>query len=158
MVREKDSVILTVKTETETLFPVNSRVGTHVPFAGGLLKKKGVNPDQHQSIKYVKGVSCVDHLSSVTFVTNVPIVAPDLPVGARLYQFWEKWAALGISPKVVIVLKEGCIHPFGFQPNFTWSPTIISCCLNPHRNLYLLEALHQLLNKNEVKPVTTQKF
>ena len=51
-------------------------------------------------------VSRVDHLSSVKCVTNVPTVAPDLPVGARLHQFWEKWAALGVSPKVVTVLRK----------------------------------------------------
>ena len=43
--------------------PIKSCVVAHVPFAGGLSQKKGVNPDtgQHQLIKYVKGVSCVDH-------------------------------------------------------------------------------------------------
>ena len=33
------------------------------------------------------------------------------------------------------------------------TPTIISCDFNPHRNLYLLEALHQLVNKNGVELV-----
>ena len=44
------------------------------------------------------------------------------------------------------------------RPNLTRSPTIISCYVNPHKNLYLLEALHQLLNKNAVEPVASQKF
>ena len=104
----------------------------------------------------MKGVSCVNQLSSVNLVTNVTNVAPDLPVGARLIQFWEKWAALGISPNVVTVLKEGYTLPFWVRPNLTRSPNVISCYVNPHRNLYLLEALHQLLNKNAIEPVTNQ--
>ena len=87
---------------------------------------------------------------------NVPNVAPDLSVGARLHQFWEKWAALGASPKVT-VLREDYTLPFWFRPNLTRSPTVISCFVNPNENLYLLEALHQLVNKNAVEPVSTQK-
>ena len=33
------------------------------------------------------------------------------PVGARFLQFWQKWAALGVNPKVVTVLKEGYTLP-----------------------------------------------
>ena len=102
-------------------------------------------------------VSCVDQMSSVKNVTNVPTVVQDLPVGARLNQFWKKWAALGISPKVLTVLREGYTLPFQFRPNLTRSPTIASCYVNPHRNLYLLEALHQLLNKNGVEFVKNQE-
>ena len=113
---------------------------------------KGVNPNWLSSrIKYVNDVSYVDHLSSVNCITNVSAVAPDLPVGARLHQCWEKWAALGVSPKVLTVLREGYTLPFRFQPNLTRSPTIISCYVNPHWNLYLVEALHQLLNKYAVE-------
>ena len=39
----------------------------------------------------------------------------------------------------------------------TRSPTITSCYVNPHRNLYLLEALHQLLDKNAVELVKNQQ-
>ena len=85
-------------------------------------------------------------MSSVNLVTNVPNVAPDLPVGARLHQFWEKWAAAGASPKVVTVLREGYILPFWFRPNLTRSPTVKLLCKSP-QNLYLLEVLHQLVNK-----------
>ena len=68
-----------------------------------LPQKKGVNPNychNYTEIKYVKDVSCVGHLNSVNLVTNVPTAAIDLPVGARLHQFWGKWEALGASPKV----------------------------------------------------------
>ena len=104
--------------ETENILPVNSCVITHVHFAEGFPQKKGVNPDigNCQQIKYENDVSCVGHLSSVKNVTNAINVSPDLPVGARLHQFWEKWAALGASQKVVTVLREGYILPFQFWP------------------------------------------
>ena len=101
----------------------------------------------------MKGVSCVEQTSSVQNVTTVPPVVPNLPVGARLHQFWEKWAALGVSPKVLAVLREGYILPFRFRPNLTSGPTVTSCYVNPYRNSYLLEALHQLLDKNAVELV-----
>ena len=40
----------------------------------------------------MKDVSCVDHFS---FVPNVPIVAIDLPIGARLHQFSGKMGSPG---------------------------------------------------------------
>ena len=87
-----------------------------------------------QRIKCMKDVSCVDHLSSVNLVRNVPAVAPDLPVGARLHEFWEKWAALGAIPKVVTVLRERYTLLFWFRPNLTRSPTVISRNVNPQKN------------------------
>ena len=68
---------------------VNSLVASPALIAGGLPQKKGLNPDivQQKSLKYVKDVSCVDQLCLVQNVRNVPIVAPDLPVGARLHHF-----------------------------------------------------------------------
>ena len=50
-----------------------------------------------------------------------------------------------------------CHHHFQTRPNLTRSPTIISCYVNPHRNLYLIEALHQLMNKNTVELVKNQE-
>ena len=107
---------LTSKSETVNLL-VNSCVA-NAHSVTGLPQKKGVIPNYcHNSteIKYVKDVFCVGHLSSVNLVTNVPTVAIDLPVGARLHQFWEKWEALGVSPKVVTALKDGYTLPFWFQ-------------------------------------------
>ena len=149
----KDCYCVNPSLKTRTHSPVYCHVASHVLFAGGLPQKKGVNPDHQRAIKSVKGVSCVNHLSSVQNVTNVPPVVPNVPVGARLHQFWEKWAALGVSPKVLAVLREGYILPFRFQPNLTRNPTITSCYVNPLRNSYLLEALHQLLDKNAVELV-----
>ena len=126
----------------------------------GLPQKKGINPNyfyNHTEIKYVKDVSCVGHLSSANLVTNVPTVAIDAPVGARLHNFWEKWEALGSSPKVVNTLREGYTLPFQFRPNLTRSPTVISNYHNPSKQAHLLEALYQLVNKNAVELVANQK-
>ena len=125
----------------------------------GLPQKKGVNPNccyNQTEIKYVKDVSCVGHLSSANLVTNVPTVAIDPPVGARLHNFLEKWEALGSSPKVVTTLREGYNLPFRFRPNLTRSPTVIRNYHNPSRQAHLLETLYQLVNKNAVEPVANQ--
>ena len=56
-------------------------------------QKKGIIPNychNYSEIKYLKDVSCVGHFSSVNLVTNIPTVAIDLPVGAKLHQFWKK--------------------------------------------------------------------
>ena len=95
-------------------------------------------------------------LCSVNLVPNVKPVAQNLPVGARLRQFWEIWAALGAGPKVVQMLKDGYTLPFKTRPNLTRSPAIVSCYVHPHRKLYLLEALDQLTNKNAVELVRNQ--
>ena len=84
---------------------LNLNVDSHVANAHivtGLPQRKGINPtfcQMYTEIKYVKNVSCVGHLSSVNLLTNAPHAVIDPPVGARLHQFWEKWEALGSSPK-----------------------------------------------------------
>ena len=62
----------------------------------------------------------------------------------------------GGSPKVVTALRQGYPLPFRFRPNLTRSPTVISSYGNPHKNLNILEALYQLVNKNAVEPVENQ--
>ena len=106
-----------------------------------------VKQNQSQSLKYVNNVSCVDHLCSLKLVPNVRPVVPYLPVGARVNQFWETWAALGAGLKVIQILRDGYTLSFQTRPNLTKLPTIINCYVHPSRNLYLLEALHQLTNK-----------
>ena len=123
-----------------------------------LPQKKGVNPNNchnYTEIKYMKDVSCVG-LSSANLVTNVPTVAINPPVGARLHQFWEKWEALGLNPKVITAIREGHTLPFQFRLNLTRSPTVISNFVNPQRQSHLLEALYQLVNKNAVEPLANQ--
>ena len=109
----------------------------------------------HQ-LKYVKGASCVTQLSYVPSVTSVGNVVSNLPVGARLQNFWQAWLDLGSGPKVVQILKEGYTLPFRIRPKLTRYPTVVSCYVNPHRNSYLLEALHQLIDKNAVELVRNQ--
>ena len=58
----------------------------HVPSFFRYPQKNRISPVVNP-IKSVKGVSFVDQLSSVQAVTNVPFVAKNLPVLARLHQF-----------------------------------------------------------------------
>ena len=164
----KDSVHVSGKKESLTPSPVTSKSKTvvlnvdscvaNVHSVTRLPQRKGVNPNycHYTEIKYVKDVSCVGHLSSTNIVTNVPTIAINPPVGTRLHQFWEKWEALGLSPKVVTTLREGYTLSFWFRPNLTRSPTVISNYVNPQRQSHLLEALYQLVNKNAVEPVANQ--
>ena len=108
-------------------------------------------------LKHVKSVSCVTQLSCVKFVKNVKNAAQNLPVGARLQNYWQYWLNLGAGPKVVQILKEGYTIPFRTHPKLTRSPTVISCYVNPHRNLYLQETLRQLIDKNAVELVNNQQ-
>ena len=105
----------------------------------------------------MNSVSCVTQLCSVQPVVNAPNVVQNLPVGARLQSFWKTWLNLGAGPKVVQILREGYPLPFRIRPQLTRSPTIISRYVNPHRNSYLLEALHQLIDKNAVERVQNPK-
>ena len=101
----------------------------------------------------MNSVSCVTQLSVVQPVVNAPNVAQNPPVGARLQSFWKTWLDLGAGPKVVQILREGYSLPFRIRPQLTRSPTVISRYVNPHRNSYLLEALHQLIDKKAVERV-----
>ena len=138
---------------------VNCHVANLVHTAPGHSQRKVLSPGSagchviQEKLKYVKGASCVTQLSCAKPVTNVPIVVTNLPVGARLQYFWETWLNLGAGPKVVQILREGYTLPFRIRPKLTRSPTVISCYVNPHRNSYLLEALHQLIDKNAVELV-----
>ena len=138
---------------------VNLHVVTSVPSAPGHSQRKGVSPgvsDCHirkSSLKYVKGVSCVTQLPCVNPVKSVSNVAPNPPVGARLQKFWQTWLHLGAGPKVVQILREGYTLPFQHRPKLARFPTVVSCYVNPLRNSYLLEALHQLMDKNAIELV-----
>ena len=87
---------------------------------------------------------------------NVPVVALDVRVGARLHKVLEKWVALGASPKVIKVLREGYTVPVQIRLNQIRSPAIKNYCVNPIWNSYLMEALHTCA-KNAVEPFTTEK-
>ena len=151
----------TLSTQTQDSLSANLNGVNHVRFVQGLSQKKDVSPIivKHckEKLIYVKNVFCVNQLSFVKPLTNVLHAAPNLPVGARLQNFWQTWLDLGASPKIVQILKEGYTLPFWTWPNVARHPTVISCYVNPPRNLYLLEALHQLMDKNAVELVNNQK-
>ena len=143
---------------------VKLNVVNHAHTAPGLSQKKEISPGvadchsfQSHTVKYVKGVSCVTQLSCVQTVTNVKNVATTLPVGARLQNFLQVWMELGAGPKVVQILREGYPLPFRIRPRLTRYPTVVSFYVNPHRDKYLMEALHQLIDKNAVELVQNPK-
>ena len=128
----------------DTCLNVKYHVAPSVHTAPGHSQKEEVSPGsagcyvKKNRLKYVKSVSCVTQLSSVQPVTNVRNVALNLPVGARLQTSWHTWLDLGVSLKVVQILKEGYPLPFRIRPKLTRSPTVVSCYVNPHRNSHLL--------------------
>ena len=103
--------------------PVNLNVVNVVPSAPGHSQKKEISPGsadcyvlKDHKLKYVKGVSCVTQLSCVQHATNAQNAASNLPVGARLQNFWQILLDLGAGPKVVQILKEGYTLPFRTRP------------------------------------------
>ena len=137
----------------------------HAHTAPGLSQKKEISPgvagchsfQTDYTVKYVKGASCVTQLSCAQPVTNVKNVVTTFPVGARFQHFWQVWLELGAGPKVTQILREGYPLPFRIRPRLTRYPTVVSCYVNPHRDSYLMEALHQLIDKNAVELVQNQK-
>ena len=147
---------------TQLKLNVNCHVVTDVYTAPGPSQRKDISPGvadchlKNYKLKSVKSVSCVTQLSCVNPASNVINAVPNLPLGARLQNFWQTWLNLGAGPKIVQMLREGYTLPFRIRPNLTRSPTVVSRYVNPHRNSYLLEALHQLMNKNAVELVYNQ--
>ena len=142
---------------------VNFHVVKVAHTAPGHSQRKEISPgspgyvQKEYKLKYLKGVFYVTQLSCVKPVTNVKNAASNLPIGARLQNYWQTWHNLGAGPKVVQILREGYTLPFRIRPNLSRSPTVISCYVNPRTNLYLLEALHQLIDKNAVELVHNQR-
>ena len=152
----------TSQAQTRDILNVNFPVVQVAITAPRHSQKKDLSPgpaDCHYKeckLKSVKSVSCVTQLSCVNPVSNVRKAVLNMPVGARLQNFWQTWLDLGAGPKVVQILREGYTLPFRNRPKLTRFPTVISCYANPHRNSYLLEALHQLIDKNAVELVQNQ--
>ena len=149
---------------TKTQSNVKPLAVNSVVSAPGLPQRKGISPGLAEcyvqpvcKLKSVQSVSCVTPLPYVKTVTNASNAALNLPVRARLQNFWQVWQDLGASPIVVQILKEGYTLPFRIRPKLVRFPTVVSCYVNPHRNSYLMEALHQLTDKNAVEIVQNQK-
>ena len=103
----------------KTLNFVNCHVAKSVPSTPGHSQKKELSPGRSEcqisrnyKLKYVNSVSCVTQLPVVQPVVNVPNVAQNLPVGARLQTFWQTWLDMGAGPKAVRILREGYTLPF----------------------------------------------
>ena len=137
---------ITSNRETRTQLPLYYPVVYHVPFAGGSPQKKGVIPEHQRSIKSVKGVSCVNQLSSVPNVTNVPLVVPNLPVGSRLHEFWKKMGSPWCQPQGYISPQGGGYILQTLPDQKTHNNKLL--CRSPQE-----QALHQLLDKNAVELV-----
>ena len=103
----------------------------------GQSQKKDVSPviapNYKEKLKYVKNVFCVDPLSFASTVPTAKHVVQNLPVGARLQNFWQTWLDLGASPKVIQILREGYPLPFRTRPKLTHFPTVVSCYVNPQQ-------------------------
>ena len=129
---------------------VSCNVVSHVHSVSlhGPPQRKGVSPDHSVSkIKHVKGVCCVNPCHSAPFVTNVPNVVPVQNVGGRLQKFWQVWLDLGANPRVVSILREGYTLPFKQRPLLTRFPLVQIGYANPTKNMYLKEALTNLMTK-----------
>ena len=122
---------------------INTNVNSHVVkvahTAPGHSQRKEISPvsadcyyQKEYKLKYVKGVSCVTQLSWVKPVTNVKIDAPNLPVGARLQNFWQAWLDLGAGPKVENQTSLGFFNRLFLVPkaNNKWRPILDLSNLN----------------------------
>ena len=112
-------------------------------------------PNYKEKLKYVKNAFCVDHLSFATTEQNAKLVVQNLPVGARLQNFWQTWLDLGAGPKVIQILREGYTLPFRIHPKLTRSPTVISRYVNPHRNKNKVELVQ---NQKNLRAFSTDYF
>ena len=98
-------------------------------------------------------VSCVDHLSSVKKCHKCPNCCSRSTCRGQITPVLGKMASPGSQSKSCNSPQGRLLSPLPVLAKFD-KITIISCYANPHTNLYL-EALHQLMNKNAVEPVTT---
>ena len=140
-----------------TQLTVNSHVVKVAHTAPGHSEKKEISPGsagcnsyKEYKLKYVKGASCVTQLSYVKSVTNVKNAASNLPVGANS-------AESGCRSKSSSNPERGLHLPLS---DLTKLDKISKCyellCQSTQEPL-LLEALHQLINKNAVELVNNQK-
>ena len=111
-----------------------------------LSQKKDVSPVIVKHSK--KKLKCESFLCrSIVFcqtINKCPSCCHKSTCRGQTRKLLEAWKNLGAGPKVVQILKEGYTPHFWIQTKLARATTIISCYVNPHRNVYLLEALHQL--------------
>ena len=155
----KDKVFLSSKDLHHQKVACCQDVVNHVPSAilHGQLQNKGVGPVLSvNKIKVVKGVLCVNLLSSVPSVQNVPHVVTEISVGGRLQSFWQVWQEWGSNPRVVSVLRDGYSLPFRERSHLSRFPLIVSKYASPIKSKALLEALASLIQKKAVEKVVVR--
>ena len=86
-------------------------------------------------MKPVKSVSSVNMSPSAPPVTNVLSAVESLAVGARLQKFRQIWAQKGLSPRVILILKDGYNLPFKIKPTLTRVPDKERICQSPQEQL-----------------------
>ena len=74
-------------------------------------------------------------------------------VGGRLQVFWQTWASIRASPRVVSILKNGYTLPFQTRPPLTWEPLLQSGYATSVRQNLLQESVWSLLAKQAIKRV-----
>ena len=139
---------------------VKLNVVNHVHSTTGHPQRKGISPglsvvmSKDCPLKHVKGASSVIQLPCVQPVTNVPLVK-NLPVGARLQNFWQTWLGRGAGPKIVQILRG--LHPPLSDPA---KPHKVSHCHKPlcHSPQEQLPAggIASALDKNAIELVHNQ--
>ena len=100
-----------------------------------------------------KDVGGVSQSASVTNVRDAPAVVTSPPVGGRLQVFWQTWASMGASPRVVSILKNGYTLPFQTKPPLTLEPLILSGYATSVRQNLLQESVRSLLAKQAIERV-----
>ena len=144
----KKNLSVTSKRLTVKLHVI-SCVVSPVHFVKGYPQKKGVNCLNYTEIKYVKDISCIGHLSQMSLFSRSTCRGQIAPV------LREVGSPRG-QPKSANSTQGG-LHPPPTPIRVPAQFDQVTNYVNSHKNLYLLEALHQLLNKNAVEPVATQK-
>ena len=120
--------------------------------APGHLQKKeivGCYFQQGCKLKYVKGVSCVTQLSCVK-----PVISVSSSLTSKLL---ANLAESGCQSKSSSNPERELHPPLTDLVELDKVPEHTRCYVNLHRNLYLLEALHQLIDKNTGELVNNQK-
>ena len=103
--------------------------------------------------KHVGGVSSVSQSASVASVRDAPAVVTSPPVGGRLQVFWQTWASMGASPRVVSILKNGYTLPFRTKPTLTREPLSRSRYTTFVRQNLLQESVWSVLAKQAIERV-----
>ena len=139
--------------------PASLTLVTSVPFAptGDMFfKEASLLVNASFLPKHVEGVSSVSQSASVTNVRDAPSVVTSPPIGGRLQMFWQTWASMGASPRVVSILKNVYTLPFQTKPPLTREP--LSGYATSVRQNLLQESVRSPLAKQAIEQVHNPSF